>query len=107
MVRPIPGFLALLMAGAASTAAAQAPATRTAQAQAPAAPRKTASAARVAPNSIQVDGRLEEEAWRLAPPITDFIQKEPVEGSAPSDNLEVRFAYDDSALYVGARMKSG
>jgi hypothetical protein len=106
MIRALSGLIALLIAGVASTAAAQAPANPRND-QAPAAPRKAANAARVAPNSIQVDGRLDEEAWRLATPITDFIQKEPVEGSAPSDNLEVRFAYDDSALYVGARMMSG
>ena len=57
-------------------------------------------------DSIRVDGRLDEEAWRSAPAVTDFVQKEPVEGAPPTDRMEVRFAYDDGALYVGARMYS-
>ena len=56
--------------------------------------------------SIRVDGRLDDDAWRSVPPVTDFVQKEPVEGAPPSDRMEVRFAYDDGALYVGARMYS-
>jgi hypothetical protein len=68
--------------------------------------RKQASAARVPNGSIRVDGRLDDEAWRQATPITDFIQKEPVEGDPPTDSMEVRIVYDDDVLYVGARMMS-
>ncbi len=68
--------------------------------------RKQARAVRVAEGAIRVDGRLDDEAWRAAPPVTDFVQKEPVEGSPPTDRMDVRFAYDDGALYVGARMYS-
>ena len=68
--------------------------------------RKQASALRVANGAVRVDGRLDEDAWRSATPITDFLQKEPTEGAEPSDPTEVRFAYDDSALYIGARMVS-
>ena len=71
-----------------------------------AADRKKATATRVANGSIRVDGRLDDEAWQNASPITDFIQKEPVEGVAPTDAMEVRLAYDDDVLYVGARMSS-
>lgn len=71
-----------------------------------AANRKQASAARVANGSIRVDGCLDDEAWQKATPITDFIQKEPTEGDAPTDPMEVRLAYDGDALYVGARMHS-
>jgi hypothetical protein len=48
---------------------------------------------RVADGAIRVDGRLDDDAWQHAPPLTDFVQKEPVEGAAPSDRMEVRFAY--------------
>jgi hypothetical protein len=68
--------------------------------------RKQASASRVADEAIRVDGRLDEEVWLGAIPITDFVQKEPIEGAPPTDAMEVRFVYDDSALYVGARMFS-
>src|SRR5688572_8385357 len=77
------------------------------RAQPPASARKQGHATRVPTGSIQIDGRLDDKEWELTTPLTDFVQKEPVEGAAPSDNLEVRFAYDDSALYVGARMTSG
>ena len=68
--------------------------------------RKQASATRVPNGSIRVDGRLDDEIWRKATPITDFIQKEPTEGAPPTDPMEVRLAYDDHAFYVGARMHS-
>jgi hypothetical protein len=68
--------------------------------------RKQATATRVVNATLDIDGRLDEDAWQLAPPVTDFVQKEPTEGAQPTDPMEVRFLYDDSALYVGARMIS-
>ena len=68
--------------------------------------RKQATAMRVEGGVIQLDGRLDESAWERADPITDFIQKEPDEGTPPTEPMEVRFLYDGSALYVGARMYS-
>ena len=62
------------------------------------------SATRVPAGGITVDGALGDEVWRLAEPVTDFVQKEPTQGGAPTDDMEVRFAYDDRAFYVGARM---
>jgi hypothetical protein len=53
-----------------------------------------------------VDGRLDEGVWALATPVSDFVQKEPVEGVLPTERTEIRFVYDDDALYVGARMYS-
>src|SRR5207342_1546200 len=61
-------------------------------------------ALRVTDDAIHVDGRLDEPSWEQAVPLVDFVQKEPREGVAPSERMEVRFAYDASALYVGARM---
>jgi hypothetical protein len=60
-------------------------------------------AVRAAPNAPDVDGRLDDEAWRAAPPLTEFLQKNPVEGAVPSESTEVRFVYTDRALYVGFR----
>ena len=68
--------------------------------------RKHATAVRVPNGSIRVDGRLDDEAWLKASPITDFIQKEPTEGASPTDAMDVRLAYDDDVLYVGASMHS-
>ena len=67
---------------------------------------KGEQATRVPDGSIGIDGRLDEVAWRDVPVLTDFVQKEPIEGARPTDRMEVRFAYDDNALYVGARMYS-
>ena len=69
--------------------------------------RKQARAARLAPGtSIRLDGRLDEESWQQAAPITEFVQAEPVEGAPPTDAMEVRFLFDDTSLWVGARMQS-
>jgi hypothetical protein len=65
-----------------------------------------ATAVRVANDAIRVDGRLDDAAWSAAPAVTTFTQKEPVEGSPASERMEVRFAYDSNAVYVGARMYS-
>ena len=54
--------------------------------------------------TITLDGKLDEEVWQSAQPATDFRQSQPDEGKAATQKTEVRFAYDDAALYVGARM---
>jgi hypothetical protein len=82
-------FVALLLLGSPLEAAQQS---------------KHAEAMRIQASAIRVDGRLDEDAWRQAAPITDFTQKEPSEGAQPTDAMEVRFLYDEDALYVGARM---
>lgn len=67
---------------------------------------KTITATRVGETSITVDGRLDEAIWRTIRFVDDFSQKIPVEGGAPSSRTEIGVAYDDDALYVGARMSS-
>ena len=51
---------------------------------------------------IDVDGRIDEEAWARAVPITDFTQQEPVEGGVPSERTEIRVVFDEDAIYIGA-----
>jgi hypothetical protein len=53
---------------------------------------------------VVLDGKLDEPSWRAAAPITDFTQIDPEEGKPASQRTEVRFLYDDDALYVGAKM---
>lgn len=53
---------------------------------------------------IRIDGTLDEPVWQNGNAITEFTQRDPVEGAPPSQRTEVRLAYDDEALYVGARM---
>jgi hypothetical protein len=95
-ILPITAALALLIPAAAQ---AQTPA----PAPAPAA-RKEIRAVRVQGRTPAVDGRLDDAAWAAAPVLSDFIQKQPVEGAQPTERTEVRFVYDDAALYVAARM---
>src|SRR5262245_28930700 len=66
--------------------------------------RKQARAVRIDDGVMRLDGRLDEPAWQQAPPVTDFTQKEPTEGAVPTDAMDVRFIFDGTALYVGARM---
>ncbi|MEW5983115.1 MAG: DUF5916 domain-containing protein [Acidobacteriota bacterium] len=54
--------------------------------------------------AITVDGRLNEEAWLKAPAATGLRQYQPNEGDPASLPTEVRFLFDDRALYIGARM---
>jgi len=49
-----------------------------------------------------IDGRLDDDAWAAAPPITGFVQREPEEGVPATEHTEVRILVDDEALYVGA-----
>lgn len=55
-----------------------------------------------ATSAITIDGRLDEASWSLASPITEFVQKEPDQGSPGSHRTEVRLLSDDKALYVSA-----
>ncbi len=66
---------------------------------------KKAEAVRVPNGSLHLDGRPDEAHWADIPPIRDFVQKEPVFGVLPREAIEVRFAFDDHALWVAARME--
>ncbi|HUE95890.1 MAG TPA: DUF5916 domain-containing protein [Longimicrobiaceae bacterium] len=57
-----------------------------------------------ATESIEVDGRLEEAGWAAAPVIDTFTQLDPEEGAPGTERTEVRIAYDDGAIYVGAML---
>jgi hypothetical protein len=54
-----------------------------------------------------IDGKLDDQAWLHADFVSDFLQKEPIEGGVPSQRTEVAIVYDAEALYVGARMYAG
>ncbi|MEP6494072.1 MAG: DUF5916 domain-containing protein [bacterium] len=53
---------------------------------------------------IVLDAKLDEAAWRAARPITDFTQVDPDEGKPATQRTDVRFLFDDEALYIGAKM---
>ncbi len=62
-----------------------------------------ARAVRAEPGAPALDGTLDDAAWRAAPVITGFIQREPHEGEPGSERTEARVVYTDQALYVGVR----
>lgn len=85
-------FLALLP----GILAAQAPPGPTTDAN-----RRSARAVRVeAPPRL--DGDLGDACWQNAPVLTDFITNSPVFGQSSAQRSEVRIAYTDEAIYVGA-----
>ena len=51
-----------------------------------------------------IDGRGDDEVWRLAPAITAFRQFRPVEDGEPSFATETKVAYDARNFYVFIRM---
>ncbi|MDE3058510.1 MAG: carbohydrate binding family 9 domain-containing protein [Bacteroidota bacterium] len=52
--------------------------------------------------SPTLDGFLNDDAWALAPPISNFTQRELREGAPATERTEVRIVYDDHAVYIGA-----
>ena len=65
--------------------------------------RKTIRAVRIS-KPPKIDGKLDEPFWKTLPVATDFVEYSPRNGTVPPSGTEVRFAYDDMALYVGAIM---
>src|SRR5262245_13723180 len=65
-------------------------------------PRAAAVRTSVAP---AIDGRLDDAAWVQAPVIETFVQRDPDEGVPASEMTEVRIAYDNEAIYIGARLR--
>ena len=53
---------------------------------------------------IRIDGRLDDEAWRLAEPASGFLQLVPDEGRPAREQTRLQLAYDGEAIYVGARL---
>lgn len=51
--------------------------------------------------SIRLDGKLDEPAWKSAVPIENLIQVLPREGATPREKTEVRVLVDSDALYFG------
>ncbi|WP_235296255.1 DUF5916 domain-containing protein [Portibacter marinus] len=55
-------------------------------------------------SKIEVDGRLDEEAWSSALPISDFTTWQPSQGLPAENKADVRMMYDDNSIYIGAHL---
>ena len=64
-------------------------------------PTVTAARADAAP---ALDGHLDDAVWQIAIPVTGFRRDRPGDGNPAGERTEVRVAYTDDALYIGARM---
>src|SRR5712671_2128324 len=53
--------------------------------------------------AIKIDGMLDEPAWSLVQPATNFLQRQPNEGAPASERTEVRVLFDDKNIYIGIR----
>src|SRR5579864_9526156 len=49
----------------------------------------------------RMDGTLNDPIWQQAPPITDFRQREPLEGQPATEYTEVRVLYTRNEVYFG------
>lgn len=64
---------------------------------------KTLRAVRT-PIAPKIDGMLSDSCWQKADVATDFIQRDLHPGQPSEQKTEVRFLYDDNAIYVGAQL---
>jgi len=66
--------------------------------------RKQLKANKINPDPPRLDGFLDDEVWQHAEFTSEFFQKDPNEGEPAMHKTEVGFMYDESSLYIAARM---
>lgn len=71
-----------------------------AQQPVPASASRRATAART-DHAPRMDGTLDDPAWKAAPVIGDFRQREPLEVQPATERTEVRVLYDSRHIYFG------
>ena len=64
--------------------------------------RVTVRAQRLA-TPLRIDGRLDEAVYASVPPMSNFIQAEPAEGSPANEKTEVWVFFDDEHIYIVGR----
>ena len=64
--------------------------------------RATGRAVRIA-TPLDVDGRLDEEVYAAVPPMSGFVQVEPLAGAAATEKTEIWIFFDDANVYFVAR----
>jgi len=60
----------------------------------------TVAAVRVG-QAPDIDGHLDDDAWHLAKPAGEFLEKSPGQNIPHAQRTEFRVVYDDDALYIG------
>ncbi len=52
----------------------------------------------------EIDAVLDEKVWKNVPAATGFFQLSPYNGKSPTHKTEVKFIYDNNAIYIGAML---
>src|SRR5918993_5433675 len=68
--------------------------------EAPRAPASMAAAVVPSTTAIKLDGAFTETVWERVPAVSDFKQREPRDGEAPTFRTDAKVAYDASHIYV-------
>lgn len=58
--------------------------------------------AREIESTLRIDGKLDEEEWKLALQVPDFIQMDPFQGESPRKKTIVKLLYNKQYLFIGA-----
>lgn len=56
-------------------------------------------------DKIHLDGKLEEQSWKVADQSSQFLNKWPTDKGLPPLQTQVKLTYDDKFLYIGALCK--
>lgn len=67
---------------------------------------KDLQAFRIRASAPRIDGRLDDETWKLAESIDDFVQMEPANMQPATERTVVQIAYDQRYIYVAVRCYS-
>ncbi len=51
-----------------------------------------------------IDGRLDDPVWQNVPGVSEFFQREPVEGEIATEETTVYILYDQTHLYIGVEL---
>ena len=51
--------------------------------------------------TIKIDGLLDEPVWATIKPITEFVQRLPLDGGEPTEKSEMRVAFNNNFIYFG------
>ncbi|UCD38221.1 MAG: carbohydrate binding family 9 domain-containing protein, partial [Fidelibacterota bacterium] len=61
---------------------------------------RSISALKVATGAVRIDGVLDDETWAEAYFASNFIQRDPLQGEAPTEKTEFAVLYDNEHVYV-------
>lgn len=53
---------------------------------------------------IKIDGKIDEDAWQSVAVAENFFQTDPNPGKSATQKTEVKMVYDQSSVYIAARM---